>query len=275
MYGLQALREGFKVCAQIGCAALLLGALTASADEIAGEITASIGDVRDGAITEGEKVNLGEDGACSILVDQDAVLELCSETSLELRKDPKSNRRIIALDRGEIKVVVEPRRMDERIEIHTPAAIASLLGTVVYVSIDPKTQATTITSAESRVSVRSGDSQVQGTTILDAAQQVTVALGASPPAKPRHLDQRQLAELGGCLVDFHQTALGRDSLIHGQRAAERFTVQDAVDYEGGKQFPPPPAKRDGGALPQSNGASLTGQEDVCLSPNCGDIGQKR
>lgn len=259
-------------CTLAFCVALSLGALTASADEIAGEITAFIGDSRDSAINEGENIELGEDGACSILVDQDALLELCGTTSLALRKDPKSNRRIIALNRGEIKVVVEPRDFNERIEIHTPAAIATLLGTVVYVSIDPKTQATTITSAESKVSVRSGDPRIQGKTILKPAQQVTVTLGGGLPAEPIHLDRAQVAELGGCLVNFHETALGRDSNIHGRRVADRLTALDIIGGQEGGQLPSSRATSDSFSPGQAHGAPMTEQDEACVMPHCGDVG---
>ncbi len=205
------------------------------ADEIAGEITASVGDVVTGAVAEGEHVKLGEDGACSILVDQDALVELCGETSLILKRDEHSNRRIVSLDRGEIRIVVEPRAFEDRIEVHTPAAIATLLGTIVHVSIDPTTGATTISSAESRVAVRSGDPRISGTTIVDASQQLTVMPGVAPPMEPRHLDPDQVSKLGGCLVDFHSAALKKHSHDHSVRVAERLsTPDDGANGEGGE-----------------------------------------
>jgi len=251
------------------CAALTLGAIGVAADEIAGEITASIGDVADGALAEGEHVKLGEDGACSILVDQDAVVELCGQTSLVLKRDEGSNRRIVALDRGEIRIVVEPRGLEERIEIHTPAAIATLLGTIVHVSVDPKTGATTISSAESQVAVRSGDPQISGTTVVEASQQLTVMPGVAPPAKPKRLDRDQISELGGCLVDFHSAALGRDSHNHSLRVAERLTIPDIVEYgEGGKLPLPTTATHDADPLPNAPGERLATQEDVCVVTDC-------
>jgi hypothetical protein len=251
------------------CAALTLGAIGVAADEIAGEITASIGDVADGALAEGEHVRLGEDGACSILVDQDAVVELCGQTSLVLKRDEGSNRRVVALDRGEIRIVVEPRELEERIEIHTPAAIATLLGTIVHVSVDPKTGATTISSAESQVAVRSGDPKISGTTVVEASQQLTVMPGVAPPAKPKHLDRDQISELGGCLVDFHSAALGRDSHNHSLRVAERLTIPDIVEYGEGGQLPlPTTATHDADALPNAPGERLATQDDVCVVTDC-------
>lgn len=250
-------------------AGLALDPIGVAADEIAGEITASVGNVASGALAEGEHVRLGEDGACSILVDQDAVVELCGQTSLLFRRDERSNRRIVALDRGEIRIVVEPRAFEERIEIHTPAAIATLLGTIVHVSVDPTTGQTTISSAESQVSVRSRDPKISGTTIVDASQQLTVMPGVAPPAEPRRLDREQLSELGGCLVDFHSAALGRDSHDHDLRVAERLTMPDIAAHDEGGQLPyPTTATGDAGPLPNASGESLATQDDVCVVTDC-------
>jgi hypothetical protein len=250
-------------------AAFALVSIGVAADEIAGEITASVGTVPSGALAEGEHVKLGEDGACSILVDQDAVVELCGQTSLLLRRDERSNRRIVALDRGEIRIVVEPRAFEERIEIHTPAAIATLLGTIVHVSVDPTTGATTISSAESQVAVRSGDPQISGTTIVDASQQLTVMPGVAPPAEPQRLDREQLSELGGCLVDFHSAALGRDSHDHDLRVAERLTMPEIAAHGEGGQLPQPAtATPDGVPLPNAPGEPLAAQDDVCVVTDC-------
>jgi hypothetical protein len=48
-----------------------------------------------------------------------------------------------------VRVSAEKRLGDERIEIHTPAVIATILGTVVFVSVDAL-GVTTITSEVSR-----------------------------------------------------------------------------------------------------------------------------
>jgi hypothetical protein len=225
-----------------------------------------------GTLAEGEHVKLGEDGACSILVDRDALVELCGQTSLLLRRDERSNRRIVALDRGEIRIVVEPRAFEERIEIHTPAAIATLLGTIVHVSVDPTTGATTISSAESRVSVRSGDPHIPGTTIVDVSEQLTVMPGEAPPAAPRRLDRDQLSELGGCLVDFHSAALGRDSHQHNLRVAERLTTPDIVAYGEGESLRSPTTAAHDGDSPYAPGAPLTTQDDVCVVTDCDPTG---
>jgi len=245
---------------------LASGVPAAFADEVAGQITASIDAQLGGPIADGEHVRLGEDGACSILLDDDTVVELCGETSVVFERDPDSHRRIVALDRGELRIVVEPREFEERIEIHTPAAIATLLGTIVHVSVDPNTGETTITSAESRVSVRSDESGVRGTTVLSAGEQVTVEPGSAPPAEPKRLDPQEVSALGGCLVDFHAAAADQDSREIDERVTDRLTASDAAN--AGSISGPAGSDRPGGPPSDEPGDSLTGQEGVCVATDC-------
>jgi ferric-dicitrate binding protein FerR (iron transport regulator) len=258
-----------------GFGALLWSAAPAAlADEVAGQITASVDAELSGSIADGEHLKLGEDAACSVLLDDDAVVELCGHTSLVFERDRESNRRIVSLDSGEIRIVVDPRDFDERIEIHTPAAIATLLGTIVYVAVDPKTGETTISSAESKVSVRSDRPDVRGTTVLKAGEQVKVEPGAAPPATPRVLDPQEVSELGGCLVDFHFAAADRDSLESGERVTDRLVTFDAANADSVPGAPPSdgsgedPSDRPSGSPTGEPGDPLTGQEGVCVATDC-------
>lgn len=236
------------------------------ADEVAGEVTASLDAELGGPIAEGEHLQLGEEGACSILLDDDAVVELCGETSVTFDRDRDSNRRIVSLSRGEIRIVDEARDFEERLEIHTPAVIATLLGTIVHVSVEPSTGATTVSSAESEVSVRSDRPDVRGTTVLAAGEQVTVEPGEPPPATPRRLDPEEIAELGGCLIDFHLAAAGRHSRESGARATERLTAFDAANNSPLPGGPAPDGPRR--SLREHAADPLTGQEGVCVATDC-------
>lgn len=250
-----------------GLAALLWsGAPAVFADEIAGQVTASIESELGGPIADGEHVRLGDGDACSILLDDDAVVELCGKASVVFTRDRDSNRRIVSMDGGEIRIVVEPRGFEERIEIHTPAAIATLLGTIVYVSVDPKTGKTTITSAQSEVSVRSGEPAVRGTTVLKAGEQITLAPGDAPPAEPERLDPEEVSALGGCLVNFHTAAADRDSRGSGERVTGRLTAFDAAN--AGSLPGAAPSDRPGGSSRDEPGDPLTGQEGVCVVTDC-------
>jgi hypothetical protein len=233
---------------------------------VAGQVTASLDSGVGGSVADGEHVKLGEEGACSILLDEDAVVELCGQTSVVFKRDPKTNRRIVSLESGELRIVVEPREFEERIEIHTPAAIATLLGTIVHVSVDPATGETTITSAESKVSVRSDQAAVSGTTVLTPGEQVTVDPGQAPPATPKRLDDEEFDELGGCLVNFHVAAADRDSRENDERVTERLTTHDAAN--AGPIPGAAPGDRPRGGPGSDPGDPLTGQEGVCVATDC-------
>jgi hypothetical protein len=217
---------------------LLLGAVAALADEPSAQVTVVVGDAVAGSgrplannsgIGDGEAIQMGKEGGCSLLVDDDALLELCEETSVVLERDEQTNRRRVRVDAGEIRIVVEPRLLEERLEVHTPAAIATILGTIVHVAVDPATGETTISSAESKVRVESSDPSVKGSTTVSALEQITVKPGEAPPSQPRRLAREEIAALGGCLLNFHAVAqeLARDELhLH---AVERIATVDGAE----------------------------------------------
>src|SRR5262245_47286481 len=157
----------------IALAALVAGAPASGAEPV-GRVTAVIGNAgaggapltRDSTLADGDSVQTGDDGACSVLVDRDTVLEVCQGTSLRLghRDGQSDGPRVLELRRGEIRVLAEPRAASERIEIHTPAAIATILGSVVYVAVDAN-GVTTIASAESKVRVESPRRPGSGVTL--------------------------------------------------------------------------------------------------------------
>jgi hypothetical protein len=216
----------------------VLALLQTSVAQGAARVTAAVGTAlsggdaleQRGALEDVADLETGDDGNCSLLVDQDALMELCGGTSLKL--DRKAGQpdgpRIVRLDRGEIRMVVEPRLGEERIEIHTPAAIATLLGTVVHVSVDAL-GVTTITSAASRVLVESSDKSVRGSTTIDGGQQLVMAPGEAPASQPTQVSPRMLTSLGGCLIDFHAAALGADRAASENREIAEAVSEDIVD----------------------------------------------
>jgi hypothetical protein len=187
-----------------------------------------------------QALQTGGDGGCSVLVDRNAVVELCGQTRISFAKDAKRGNRIVNVESGELRLVVEPREVNERIEIHTPAAIATILGTVVYVSVDPLTGATTISSSESQVNIRAQGGEecvprglpvepgipecAKGTTIGDL-EQLTIVPGERAQSV-KQLNQQQIDELSGCLLDFHDLALNADRLPQENRATERVLAVD-------------------------------------------------
>jgi hypothetical protein len=225
--------------------------LDASVAQGAARVTAAVGTaLSDGetleqrtALDDVADLETGDDGNCSLLVDQDALMELCGETSVKLdRKEGlPDGQRVVRLERGEIRMVVEPRLGEERIEIHTPAAIATLLGTVVHVSVDAL-GVTTITSAASKVLVESSDRSVAGSTTIDGGQQLVMAPGEPPARLPTQVSPRMLSSLGGCLIDFHAAALVADRVASENRKIAEVVGEDIVEDLPGVAAPGGPPK---------------------------------
>jgi hypothetical protein len=249
---------------------VLLGAGVALADEPGAQVTAVVGDAVVGSgrllanhsgIGDDEEIRMGEDGGCSLLVGDDALIEMCENTSVVLERDDRTGRRRVRVAAGEIRIIVDPRVAEERIEIHTPAAIATILGTIVHVAVDPATGDTTISSAQSTVRVENSDPSVKGSTTVAALEQITVKRGEAPPSRPRRLAREEIAALGGCLVDFHAAArkLARDDAwLH---AVERIAIIDGAETP----WNPPPGPAAPAEFPSDD---LVDPAEVCSPTDC-------
>jgi hypothetical protein len=261
------------------CWGLGLSGASARADEDPGQVTSVIGDTRasdaqlagGSSIGEKEHVATGEDGKCSMLVDDDIVVQLCERTKLVLRSDPEQGRRIIQVDAGSVHVIAAPRLAEERVEIHTPAAIAVLLGTIVHVAVDAATGDSTITSTESAVRVRSTSKRFDRETTLNPAQQITVRSGTPPPAKPLRLGRRQVVELTSCIEDLREAALEgkRSDLVDDTitRMAES-EISRAGSLGHGRIAPAGQTPLPDGPLPGEDPNNL---ENLCSPVECGDL----
>lgn len=278
-----AIRRSSGLAAAIAlCWGLGLPGATARADEDAGQVTSVIGDTRasdaqlagGGAVAEQERVATGEDGKCSMLVDDDIVLQLCERTKLVLRSDSEQSRRIIQVDAGSVHVIAAPRLAEERVEIHTPAAIAVLLGTIVHVIVDAATGDSTITSMHSAVRVRSASERFDQETTLNPAQQITVRSGEPPPANPQQLGRRQIAKLTTCVADLREAALQgkRKDLVDDTitRMAES-EIGRRGSLKLGRGAPARPTPLPEAPLPGDDPNDL---ENLCTPAECGDSGAR-
>jgi hypothetical protein len=209
-------RALLRLLAAAGIASAALLRATGSSAEVGPgvTVTAVVGEARGGgdrlaqssAVDPGEAVSTGRDGGCALLFDADALVQLCSASRVSLDRRAADGARIVRVEAGEARVVLDPDS-NERIEIHTPAAIATLLGTVVYVHVDESTGETTITSEDHELEVTSAEPGVKGSVRLRAGERVSLRPGEPPPARPERLASRDLSRLGGCLVDFESVAL--------------------------------------------------------------------
>ena len=200
-------------------------------------LTTALGTTSDGQVVHGNSgledgagLATHEDGGCSALVDGDAVMEVCENTLLQLERKGggRDGARVVKLDRGEIRMVVEPRLGEAKIEIHTPAAIATVLGTILRVAVDAN-GVTTITSEESQVLIESADPSVSGATTIKGGQQVVVQPGQAPPSQPEELSPRAIAGLGGCRLDFGKAALQSARLSAAQEQIDATVAEDIAD----------------------------------------------
>jgi hypothetical protein len=232
-------RQDIALVSGILCVFALLGASVAQG---AARVTAAVGT----ALSEGDALEqrdalddvtdleTGDDGNCSLLVDQDALMELCGGTSLRLERKggQPDGPRVVKLERGEIRMVVEPRLGQERIEIHTPAAIATLLGTVVHVSVDAL-GVTTVTSAAADVLLTNSDPSIPGSLRITGGEQAVMVPGEPMPRRATRVTPQMMASRGGCLIDFHAVALSEDrSTSESQKLAEVVSEDIVEDLPG-------------------------------------------
>jgi hypothetical protein len=213
---------------------------------VKGEATSSAGALDSHTeLGDGEQLKTGDESGCSILLDENAVVELCGQTRISFSTDEKRGNRIINIESGTVRMIVEPREANERIEIHTPAAIATILGTIIIVTVDPVTGEATFTSSDSQVNIRALDEEdctpfglpaeagipqcAEGTTI-GALEQLTVVPGEKVREK-KEVSEQDLALLGGCLFDFHDLAAEIDRMAQANKATQRVVAIDvaAVD----------------------------------------------
>jgi hypothetical protein len=196
------------------------------------------------------------------------VVELCGQTRISFATDERRGNRIVNIESGTVRMIVEPREANERIEIHTPAAIATILGTVIYITVDPATGETTFSSSESRINIRGRDEvdctpvglpaeaglpECTAGTTIGSLEQLTVVPGEQAREKMK-VDEQDLAALGGCLVNFHDLAAQIDRTSQEKKSAARVAAVDvaAVDL--------PPVSLD--VAPEIETDTDTGTDDI-------------
>jgi hypothetical protein len=184
-----------------------------------------------------ESLETAPGASCSLLVDFDSVVQFCGEASLRVREHDQGEGTVVRLDEGSFKATVGPRPADAPFEIHTPVAVAVILGTVVSTTVDPATGDTTFAVEEGVVRVTSSDPSIGGETTLHAGESITVRRG-QPPEAAQRLDTVQV-------VDCLGNALFRASALRGDRAErEREATDTIVAADIGGLLPPvaaPPA----------------------------------
>jgi hypothetical protein len=271
--GVLEMRRIFLCTAIVGTLSFQTGSAWAAKDafltSVKGEASVSAGALDSHSeLGDDEPLETGDESGCSVLLDENAVVELCGQTRISFATDERRGNRIVNIESGTVRMVVEPREANERIEIHTPAAIATILGTVIYITVDPATGETTFSSSDSRVNIRGRDEVdctpvglppeaglpecAVGTTI-GSLEQLTVVPGEQARKKTT-VDEQDLAALGGCLVNFHDLAAQIDRASQEKKSAARVAAVDvaAVDL--------PPVSLD--VAPAIETETETGTDDI-------------
>jgi len=215
------------------CGFVLMFAGSAVAAPVGARLTAVVGEAtsgdaalsRAGTLAEDTQIRTGSDGGAAMLVDEDSLVELCAETIMTLTRNQDGNR-VIEVGAGTTRIIVQPRSGDEQIQIHTPAAIATILGTVVYVTVDPITRESSIASGDHPVRIESSDPDVEGEITIHGSERITMKPGEAPAAEPERLPESTLTNLGGCLQDFHTAALRMDRIANAGRVGDRIAIAD-------------------------------------------------
>jgi hypothetical protein len=235
----------------------LTGTVTAvDGDASVGEHPAEISDL----VSRDESIVTGPEGSCSVLVDKRALVQFCGQAAVQLRHDEERNATIVDVLEGSTRTLAGPRRADEPLEIHTPVAIAAILGTILSVTVDPATGDATFALEEGKAQIETRDPAHDRSITLNAGEQVTVyadgRVGEVQPLRPRDLPGRP-----DCLEDrfFHGASVEIARVERLQWLTDAITSAD-IPYAG---LPPVAA---GPELPLEPRGSV----DEPLDPNPSD-----
>jgi ferric-dicitrate binding protein FerR (iron transport regulator) len=214
----------------------------------------------------GDVVETEDEGRCSMLLAEDAVLQLCHGAKLRFGPEGPRGPSVLELTKGELKATVGARPPEDPLEIHTPVAIATILGTVVHVSVDPVTGETVITSLENRIRVVNVDAPDEPV-VIATGEQVTVRRGRIPGAV-RRADPRELARHSDCLDDgaFRKLAAALERSAHADDLLEEVAAMDVPEAL-------PAVAAGPGLFPTAGlGGPEIAVENVCFpgSPDCNE-----
>jgi hypothetical protein len=209
--------------------------------EISGTVTSVKGDAKVGAksaeiaspVSEGDNIVTGPAAACSVLVDKRALIQFCGRSDVRLRHEEERNATIVDVTKGSARALVAPRSADEPLEIHTPMAIAAILGTIVSVDVDPVTGDSTFALEEGSIQIQTqpSDPTLGRIITLSAGEQVTVHADGSAD-EVKKLKSRDIARRKGCKDDryFHATSI---ELARLDRENAMTRVITGADIPGG------------------------------------------
>jgi len=211
--------------------AAALGMSGAASAGLTGNVTSVKGDASIGEspaeisklVSEGETIVTGPEAACSVLVDKRALIQFCGQAAIRLRHDEERNATVVDVTEGSTRTLAGPRSADEPLEIHTPVAIAAILGTILSVTVDPVSGDALFALEEGTARIQTVDPAHDRTVMLHAGEQITIhADGRTSEVK--RLKLQDDAKRADCLADdfFHIASL------EGARGERAKAVIDAI-----------------------------------------------
>ncbi len=121
-----------------------------------------------------------DDASCSVLIDRETVVQFCGRTSMRIVDDKSRDITIVRIDEGSTRTTAAPRGLDNPLEIHTPIAVAVIVGTVITTTVDPLTGDTTFEVEEGSIRVRATESADSSMVTVEAGESVTIRRGQQP-----------------------------------------------------------------------------------------------
>jgi hypothetical protein len=252
------------------------GALATSgsaAAKVSGTVTSMKGDISvgddpaeiAGTVPEGESVVTGPEAACSVLVDRRSLVQFCGRAAIRLRYEESRSATIVDVMEGSTRALVGPRVASEPLEIHTPVAIAAILGTIVSVDVDPVTGDSTFALEKGKVAIRTqtSDPTRSRTIMLNAGEQVTVHKdGIADEA--RRLELQDVAGRASCMNDLHAIPIWIARSDREEEVTEKITGKDMADLDLPPVAAPPerPFGLEGPDIPLPDGGCGVGA--VCI-----------
>jgi hypothetical protein len=214
--------------AALGAGMILLLTASSGIASAAAVLTSTTGNVsadgkhleQDHVLGATDRVDLEGNATASLMLGDSAIVQLCHGASLGFASNHGDGQNALNLSTGQLKASTGPRPADDPLEIHTPAAIATLLGTQVHVEVDAVTGDTVITSLDHEIRVRGVDDAADQSVVIAAGLKVTVKAG-SAPGTPEAADIPSRSFSSTCLDDSRYRVAAVD-------AARRAYGEDAV-----------------------------------------------
>lgn len=190
-----------RIAFVLGAALVFAG--TAQADTV---LTAAEGNVslngtaavQSDSVAVGDTVSVEGSGIASVLVGDTAVVRMCHGAALGFGNDTGAGPSALNLRGGQVKVSAGKRPTESPLEIHTPAAIATLMGTEVHVSVDEENGSTTITSLEHQI--RIAGATAADTKVISPGEKISIS-GEGVVGEVESADAADLAFSSDCLDD--------------------------------------------------------------------------